>query len=82
MDSEFVVLDLETGQLLGGEPDKALAVRGSGDAWRAASDPAVWHLRSDRDPKGTLYRSVRVLGPGGDPNWYENTVENLDTSEG
>jgi hypothetical protein len=82
MSSEFVVLDLETGQFLEGEPDGALAARGSGDAWQAAGDPRIWHLRSDRDPRATRYRSVRILGPGGNPNWYEDTVENLDTSEG
>jgi hypothetical protein len=81
MSSAFSILDLETGGFLEGDPDEALAARGSGDAWQPASDPDVWHLRSDRDPRGTPYRSVRVFGPGGDSNWYEDTVENLDTSE-
>jgi hypothetical protein len=82
MASEFTVLDLQTGQFLDGEPADALIAQGSGDAWRPANDPGVWHLRSDRDPRGVEYRLVRVVGPGGDPNWYEDTVENLDTSEG
>jgi hypothetical protein len=82
MASEFMVLDLETGQILEGEPAGDLIARGSGEAWQPASDPGVWHLRSNRDPGGVPYRLVQVVGPGGDPNWYEDTVENLDTSEG
>jgi hypothetical protein len=43
----------------------------------------VWHLRDRRDPSWADYRLVQVFGgPNLDPNWYENTVENLDTSEG
>jgi hypothetical protein len=82
MASEFTVLDLETGQSLAGEPADALIAQGTGEAWQPANDPGVWHLRSNRDPQGVQYRLVRVLGPRGDPNWYEDTVENLDTSEG
>jgi hypothetical protein len=62
MASEFSVLDLETGQFLEGEPDGALVALGIGEAWQPANDPGVWHLRSDRDPRGARYRLVRVLG--------------------
>jgi hypothetical protein len=82
MASEFSVLDIESGQFLEGEPGGALIEQGLGEAWQPADDLGVWHLRSDRDPRGVVYRLVRVIGPDGDPNWFEDTVENLDTSEG
>jgi hypothetical protein len=81
--SEYVVLDLETGLLLDGEPDDQLASAGRGEAWQRPNEPGLWHLRGDRDPRGTTYRHVQVFGgPDLDPSWYENTVENLETSEG
>jgi len=79
---EYVILDLETGLQLDGQPDDPLASAGRGEAWQPAHDRDVWHLRSARDPHGVHYRLVQVLGgPDLDPGWYENTVENLDTSE-
>jgi hypothetical protein len=83
MGSEYLIIDLETGLVLEGEPDDPLASVGRGEAWQPADHPGEWHLRADRDPPGVRYRSVQVFGgPDLDPNWYENTVENLDTSEG
>jgi hypothetical protein len=83
MRGEYVVLDLETGLQLDGQPDDPLASAGRGEAWLAADDRGVWHLRSARDPHGVTYRLVQVFGgPDLDPRWYENTVENLETSEG
>jgi hypothetical protein len=82
MRGEYVILDLETGLQLDGQPDDTLASAGRGEAWQPANDRGVWHLRSARDPHGVPYRLVQVLGgPDLDPGWYENTVENLDTSE-
>jgi hypothetical protein len=81
--SEYRIVDLATGQDLGGQPDDRLASAGRGEAWRRSIDPAVWQLRDQRDPPGVRYRVVQVFGgPDLDPGWYENTVENLDTSEG
>jgi hypothetical protein len=81
--SEWLVQDLETGLFLEGVPDVALASASRGEAWMPANDPGVWHLRSPRDPRGVAYRLVQVFGgPDLDPDWYENTVENLETSEG
>jgi hypothetical protein len=83
MTSEFAVLDLETGLLLGGEPSSDLVAAGQGEAWQPANDRGRWHLRDRRDPRGVEYRNVRVVGgPDLDPNWYEDTVENLETAEG
>lgn len=80
--SEYVIVDLETGQQLDGEPDDPLASVGRGEAWQPP-DGGVWHLRGRHDPPGVRYRLVQVFGgPALDPSWYENTVENLDTSEG
>lgn len=81
--SEYVIVDLETGMELDGQPDDPLASAGRGEAWRPANDHGVWHLRGHRDPRGVTYRLVQVFGgPNLDPGWYENTIENLDTSEG
>jgi hypothetical protein len=83
MESEYLVVDLESGIDLGGRPDDPLASVGRGEAWQPPFDPGVWHLRDPRDPQGVPYRLVQVFGgPDLDPNWYENTVENLETSEG
>ena len=83
MRGEYIVVDLETGQDLGGRPDDQLASAGRGEAWQPPSDPGVWRLRDRRDPQGVPYRLLQVFGgPDLDPGWYENTVENLDTSEG
>lgn len=83
MQGEYVVIDLATGQDLGGRPDDQLASAGHGEAWQRPNDPGTWHLRDRRDPAGVPYRLVQVFGgPTLDPDWYENTVENLDTSEG
>jgi hypothetical protein len=81
--SEYLVVDLQTGLQLEGQPDDPLASAGRGDAWQHPNDPGVWRLRSARDPPGIEYRQVQVFGgPSLDPAWYEDTVENLDTSEG
>lgn len=82
MSNEFTVVDLESGEAFEGEPAGDLIGQGTGEGWRPANDPLVWHPRRAGDPHGIAYRLVQVVGPGGDPNWYENTVENLDTSEG
>jgi hypothetical protein len=83
MSSEFAVVDLETGLLLEGEPSSDLIAAGQGEAWRSVNDRGRWHLRDRRDPRGIAYRLVQVVGgPNLDPNWYEDTVENLETSEG
>lgn len=80
---EYVVVDLETGLELRGQPDDPLESAGRGEAWQRAGERGVWHLRGARDPHGASYRWVQVFGgPDRDPAWYENTVENLDTSEG
>jgi hypothetical protein len=80
--AEYVVIDLETGLQLEGQPDDPLASAGRGEAWQRPNDRDVWHLRSPRDPRGVEYRLVQVFGgPDHDPAWYENSVENLDTSE-
>ena len=78
----FAVVDLETGELLEGVPGDDLIVQGSGDAWQFTDEPGLWHSRTDGDPPGISYRLVQVVVRGDDPGWYENTVENLDTSEG
>ena len=81
--AEWVVQDLETGQIVDGVPDIPLASAGRGWAWQPANDPGVWHLRDRSDPSGAVYRLVQVYGgPNLDPKWYENTIENLETSEG
>jgi hypothetical protein len=81
--SEYVVVDLETGLQLEGQPDDPLASVGRGEAWQPPNDPGTWRLRSPRDRPGVAYRLVQVFGgPSLDPAWYENTVENLETSEG
>jgi hypothetical protein len=81
--TEYVVVDLQTGLQLDGRPDSPLAAVGRGEAWRRPNDPEVWHLRTPRDPHGVEYRLVQVFGgPDLDPAWYQNAVENLDTSEG
>ncbi len=88
MSSEFIVIDQASGDILDGEPTQELMARGSGEAWwspaapAAPGDPGTWHLRHPLDRAGSACRSVQVLCPGGDPDWYENTVENLETSEG
>jgi hypothetical protein len=83
MRSEFAVLDRETGRLLEGKPSDELIAVGRGEAWRKPFTRADWRLRGRHDPPGTTYRLVQVVGgPDLDPYWYENTVENLDTSEG
>jgi len=82
MSEGYVVMDLETGMALHGQPNDPLASAGRGEAWQPANDPGVWHLRDRRDPPGVSYRLVQVFGGADrDPAWYENTVENLDTSE-
>ena len=81
--SEWVIQDLATGAFLDGVPDDPLASASRGWAWQRPGDPGVWRLRDRRDPPGARYRLVQVFGgPDLDPEWYENTVENLDTSEG
>jgi hypothetical protein len=81
--SEYLIVDLETGQQLAGEPDDPLASAGRGEAWQRPGDRGVWHLRSRHDPRGVTYRIVQIFGgPDFDPAWYDNTVENLETSEG
>ncbi|HEX5241008.1 MAG TPA: hypothetical protein VFW20_08425 [Candidatus Limnocylindrales bacterium] len=83
MRGEYVVVDLETGLTLEGQPDDPLASVSRGEAWQPPNDRGRWHLRSRGDPPWARYRLVQVFGgPNLDPNWYENTVENLDTSEG
>ena len=81
--SEYVIVDLETGLELDGQPDDPLASAGRGEAWQPPNDRDVWRLRGRHDPRGVAYRLVQVFGgPNLDPAWYENTVENLDTSAG
>ena len=80
--SEYVIVDLETGLQLDGEPDDPLASAGRGGAWHHPGD-GVWRLRGRHDPRGVRYRVVQVFGgPDLDPAWYENTIENVETSEG
>jgi hypothetical protein len=80
--TEYVLVDVETGDIVDGDATDDLASVSRGEAWRPSTDPGRWHLRSRNDPPGVEYRQIQVLGgPDGDPNWYENTVENLDTSE-
>jgi hypothetical protein len=80
---EWVIQDLETGAFLEGVPDDPLASAARGWAWQRPGEPRVWRLRDRRDPPGVRYRLVQVFGgPGPEPDWYENSVENLDTSEG
>lgn len=81
--SEYLIVDLETGLQLDGQPDDPLASAGRGEAWQRPGDGGVWRLRDRHDPRGIAYRLVQVFGgPDFDPSWYENTIENLDTSEG
>ena len=81
--TEWVIQDLETGVVLGGVPDDQQASASRGWAWQRPGEPGVWRLRDRHDPPGARYRLVQVFGgPDMDPDWYENTVENLDTSEG
>jgi hypothetical protein len=80
--AEWLVQDLETGAFLDGAPDDPLAAMSRGWAWQRPDEPGVWRLRDRRDPPGVRYRLVQVFGgPDRDPAWFENTVENLDTSE-
>jgi hypothetical protein len=79
--NEYVVVDVETGDVLAGEPEAPLASVSTGWAWMDSA--GTWHLQRADDPSGLSYRLLQVLGgPQLDPHWYENTVENLDTSEG
>ncbi|HJW21516.1 MAG TPA: hypothetical protein VJ506_03715 [Candidatus Limnocylindrales bacterium] len=81
--AEWVIQDLETGVFLDGIPDDPLASTSRGWAWQRPDEPRLWRLRDRRDPPGVHYRLVQVFGgPAMDPDWYENSVENLDTSEG
>ena len=83
MGSEFVVIDVETGRPLEGDPSSELIAVGRGEAWRRPFSRAEWRLRGRHDPAGVTYRLVEVVGgPDLDPDWYEDTVENLETSEG
>ena len=81
--TEWVIQDLETGTFLQGAPDAPLASVGRGWAWQPSGVDRTWRLRDRRDPPNVRYRLVQVFGgPDLDPDWYEDTIENLDTSEG
>lgn len=77
----YVIVDAPTGEVLHGQPDSTLAAASTGEAWQPTIE-GNWQLRRADDPPMVQYRLVQVVGgPAFDPDWYENTVENLDTSE-